>query len=224
MFGIPVCLYFINSLLTITIFQTLLLLLQRKWKGEKHVTIIFTVFLFVVCASWRTGDQADSCSVLRHLLVQAIPLTLLFQGFFWQEIPPSQRLEELVTRQILLLTYGTFSSRPSSPSRPMPYHPGLLPSRLQRASWFRCSASSPPNFLHSERPLDGAACFFHWQIFVTDLRSAQVMSPVNRWPLQRTHAREKWIAPSGNWTRTAQLRIRHSTSRPQVAPFFLTAL
>jgi hypothetical protein len=113
----------------------------------------------------------------------------------------------LKTRQILLLTYGTFLSRPSSPSRPMPYHPGLLPSRLQRASWFCRSASSRPNFLHSERPLDGAACFFRWQIFVTEQRSAQVMSPVNRWPLQRTHAREKLNAPGANWTWIAQLWI-----------------
>jgi hypothetical protein len=27
----------------------------------------------------------------------------------------------------------------------MPYHPGLLPSRLQRGSWFRRLASSQPN-------------------------------------------------------------------------------
>jgi hypothetical protein len=26
---------------------------------------------------------------------------------------------------------------------------------------------------------------------VTDQRSAQVMNPVNKWPLQKTHAREK---------------------------------
>jgi hypothetical protein len=47
----------------------------------------------------------------------------------------------------------------------MPYHLGLLPSRLQQASWFSCLASSRPNFLHPERPLDGAASFFHSQIF-----------------------------------------------------------
>ena len=134
----------------------------------------FTVFLFVVCSS----RQMPCCP-----------------GLLW-EASHIKRLEELVTRQILvpsygifssrlsrrpfsssalsyrafsdkrylrhsvlknwvlLLSYGTFSSRPSSPSRPMPYHPGLLPSRLQRASWFRRSASSRPNFVHSERPLD----------------------------------------------------------------------
>ena len=89
MFGIPVSLYFINSLLTITIFQTLLLLLQRKWKGEKHVTIIFTVFLFVVCSS----RQMPCCP-----------------GLLW-EASHVKRLEELVTRQILVPSYGVFSSR-----------------------------------------------------------------------------------------------------------------
>jgi hypothetical protein len=89
MFGIPVSLYFINSLLTITIFQTLLLLLQRKWKGEKHVTIIFTVFLFVVCSS------------------RQMPCCL---GLLW-EASHVKRLEELVTRQILVPSYGIFSSR-----------------------------------------------------------------------------------------------------------------
>jgi hypothetical protein len=33
---------------------------------------------------------------------------------------------------------------------------------------------------------------------VTNQRSAQVMNPVNKWPLQRTHAREKLFAPGGN--------------------------
>ncbi len=53
---------------------------------------------------------------------------------------------------------------------------------------------------------------------VTDQRSAQVMNPMNKWPLQRTHAREKLFAPGGNGTRIAQLRVRRSTSRPRVAP------
>ncbi len=70
-----------------------------------------------------------------------------------------------VTWHILVQCYSIFSSRLSNPSRPMPYYPRLLPSCLQRASWFCRSPSSRPNFLHSERPLDGAACFFHWQIF-----------------------------------------------------------
>ena len=190
-------------------------------------------------------------------------------GLLW-EASHVKRLEKLVTRQILVPSYGIFSSRlsrrpfsssalsyrafsdkrylhhsilknwwqgrfffwltaHSRPGRPALLVQcliirGFLPSRLQRASWFRRLASSRPNFLHSERPLDGAACFFHWQIFVTDLRSAQVMSPVNRWPLQRTHAREKLIAPSGNWTQIAQLRIQSSTSRPQVAPAHLLLL
>ncbi len=55
---------------------------------------------------------------------------------------------------------------------------------------------------------------------VTDQRSAQVMNPENKWPLQRTHAREKLFAPGRNWTRIAQLRVRCSTSRPRVAPFW----
>jgi hypothetical protein len=33
---------------------------------------------------------------------------------------------------------------------------------------------------------------------VTDQRSAQMMNPVNKWPLQRTHEREKLFAPGGN--------------------------
>ncbi len=65
------------------------------------------------------------------------------------------------------------------------------------------------------------ACFFLWQIFVTDQRSAQVMSPVNRWPLQRTHAREKLFAPGGNWTRIAQLWIRLFTTGCPLNPVML---
>ncbi len=95
---------------------------------------------------------------------------LIVQGFLWQEqtsiiasltvlsygtspsrAVPSEHLEELLIRQILVPSYGIFHS----------------------------------NLLHPERLLDGALCFFHWQIFVTDQRSAQVVSPVNRWPLQR---------------------------------------
>jgi hypothetical protein len=41
--------------------------------------------------------------------------------------------------------------RLTASSHSMPSHPGLLPSRLQRASWFRNLASSRPNFLHPER-------------------------------------------------------------------------
>jgi hypothetical protein len=167
MFGIQVSLYFINSLLTITIFQTLLLLLlQRKWKGEEHVTIIFTVFSVLLSVllvrylvawgyiggrlTWRTVDQADSCSVLRHLLAQVFLLfrscpvpyrtglfvtranlrhsvfdcsvlrhvsrpgrsalliqCLIIRGYC--RAVPSERLEELLIRQILVPSYGIFS-------------------------------------------------------------------------------------------------------------------
>ncbi len=111
-------------------------------------------FLFRLTASSHPGFPVNpSC---------AVPYC---KGFFWQEVPPSQCLEELVTRQFLLLSYGKYLSRQSGPSRPMTYYPGLLPSCLQQASWFCCSASSCPNFVHPERPLDGAECFFHWQIF-----------------------------------------------------------
>ncbi len=91
LFGIPVSLYFINSLLTITIFPNIVIIItvQRKWKGEEHVTIIFTVFLFVVCSS----RQMPCCP-----------------GLLW-EVSHVKRLEELLTRQILVPSYGIFLSR-----------------------------------------------------------------------------------------------------------------
>ena len=90
MFGIQVSFYFINSLLTITIFQSLLLLLllQRKWKGVEHVTFLLS-FCSVVCSS----RQMPCCP-----------------GLLW-EASHVKRLEELVTRQILVPSYGIFSSR-----------------------------------------------------------------------------------------------------------------
>jgi hypothetical protein len=101
----------------------------------------------------------------------------------------------------------------------MPYHPGLLPSCLQRALgsavWHLLVQTS---YIQKD-PLDGAASFFSVDR-VTDQRSAQVMDPVNKWPLQRTHAREKLFAPGGNGTRIAQLRVQCPTSRPWVAPVF----
>ncbi len=108
-----------------------------------------------VTASWRTGDQADSSSVLRHILVQAVQ-PFLSNAF------SSRAIAEPSPASVLVPLFGIF--------------------------------------VHSERLLDGAACFFHWHIFVTDLWSAQVMSLVNIWPLQRTHAREKLFVPGGNWS------------------------
>ena len=156
MFGIPVSLYFINSLLTITIFQTLLLLLQRKWKGEKHVTIIFTVFLFVVCSSRQMPCcpgllwEASHVKRLEELVTRQIlvPSYGIFSSGF--PVDPSRPVPYRTglfltrdtsitaswrTRKILLLSYGTFLSRLSSPYCPMPYHPGLLLSNLPRVSW-----------------------------------------------------------------------------------------
>jgi len=90
MFGIQVSFYFINSLLTITIFQSLLLLLllQRKWKGEEHVTFLLS-FCSVVCSS----RQMPCCP-----------------GLLWGAAHV-KRLEELLTKQILVPFYGIFSSR-----------------------------------------------------------------------------------------------------------------
>ena len=77
-----------------------------------------------------------------------------------------------------LLFRLTASSRPG-----FPYSP------------FSSNAVSSPNFqvqtsLHSERSARWR-CKLYSVDRVTDQRSAQVMNPVNKWPLQRTHAREK---------------------------------
>ncbi len=99
----------------------------------------------------------------------------------------------------------------------MPYHPGLLPSRLQRASWFRHLASSHPNFLHSERSA-------RWRCKLFPLTVLQIKD-LPRWWTRWTNGlyigptqEKNYFAPGGNWTRINQLRVRRSTSRPQVAP------
>ncbi len=88
-------------------------------------------------------------------MLQSIFFTVfLFADRFSRQMPCWQGLLlEATHDKRLVPSYGIFSSRLSVlvPSHPMPYHPGLLPSRLQRASWFRRLASSCPNFLHPER-------------------------------------------------------------------------
>ena len=88
-------------------------------------------------------------------------------GFCWRHLTLS-----------VLLFRLTASSRPG-----FPYSP------------FSSNAVSSPNFqvqtsLHSERSARWR-CKLYSVDRVTDQRSAQVMNPVNKWPLQRTHAREK---------------------------------
>ena len=88
-------------------------------------------------------------------------------GFCWRRLTLS-----------VLLFRLTASSRPG-----FPYSP------------FSSNAVSSPNFqvqtsLHSERSARWRCKLFSVDR-VTDQRSAQVMNPVNKWPLQRTHAREK---------------------------------
>ncbi len=188
MFGIQVSLYFINSI-TITIFPNI------------FITIITENYMLQSIFS-------RSFCLLSVFLVRC----LVDRGFCWRRL------------MLSVLFRLTASSSPGFPycivpSRPMPYHPRLLPNRLQCASWFRRLASSRPNFSHPERSARWRCKVFPLTFFfVTDQRSGQVMNPVNRWPQQRTHAREKLFAPGRNWTRIAQLRIRRSTSRPRVAP------
>ena len=133
MFGIQVSLYFfINSLLTITIFPNIVIItIIYDYRETTHVTIIVFHGLSVCCP--------------------------FFSG---------------------LLFRLTASSRPG-----FPYSP------------FSSNAVSSPNFqvqtsLHSERSARWRCKLFSVDR-VTDQRSAQVMNPVNKWPLQRTHAREK---------------------------------
>ena len=221
MFGIQVSFYFINSLLTITIFQSLLLLLllQRKWKGEEHVTFLLS-FFSVVCSSrqmpccpgllWGAAHVKRLEELLtRQILVpfygifssrffcfSVLVQCLIEQGFSWQE-------QTSVIASLTVLSYGTFLVQADQPFWSNALSSGAIaepsPASVLKNCWsgrflFHLTASSGSNFSHPERPLDGTVCFFHWQIFVTDQRSAQVVSPVNRWPLQRTHAREKLFA------------------------------
>ena len=118
MFGIQVSLYFINSLLTITIFQTLLLLLlQRKWKGEEHVTIIFTVF-----------------SVLLSVLLVRC---LVVRGFFGRRLTLSVLKNCWPGRFLFRLTASSRPGFPVNSSRPVPYRTGLFLTRDTSitASW-----------------------------------------------------------------------------------------
>jgi hypothetical protein len=118
MFGIQVSLYFINSLLTITIFPNIVIIIIIITENYMLQSFFSRSFCFLSVFLVRCLVDRGFCwrrltlSVLWHLLVQAFHLV---------------------------------------PSRPMAYHPGLLPSSLQRASWFRHLASSCPNFLHPER-------------------------------------------------------------------------
>ena len=96
-------------------------------------------------------------------------------------------LEASHVKRLVVPSYGIFSSRLSVQS--------LLVQCLIIRGY--CRAVSSPNFqvqtsLHSERSARWRCKLFSVDR-VTDQRSAQVMNPVNKWPLQRTHAREKLI-------------------------------
>ncbi len=94
-------------------------------------------------------------------------------------------LEASHVKRLVVPSYGIFSSRLSVES--------LLVQCLIIQGY--CRAVSSPNFqvqssLHSERSARWCCKLFSVDR-VTDQRSAQVMNPVNKWPLQRTHTREK---------------------------------
>ena len=87
----------------------------------------------------------------------------------------------------VLLFRLTASSRPGFPYSPFSSN-ALSSGAIAEPSPVQTSKSK---LLYIQKdPLDGAASFFSVDR-VTDQRSAQVMNPVNKWPLQRTHAREK---------------------------------
>ncbi len=180
---------------------------------------------------------------LSVLLSVLLVWCLVARGYFWGAAHV-KRLEELLTRQILVPSYGIFSSRffcfsvlvrcligtflvqADPPFSSNALSSGAIaepsPASVLKNCWsgrflFRLTASSRSNFLHPERLLDGAVCFFHWQIFCYRSKICPSGEPGKQMAsTEDPRKRKKLIAPGGNWTRIAQLRIRRSTSRPRV--------
>jgi len=104
-------------------------------------------------------------------------------GFCWRRLTLS-----------VLLFHLTASSRPGFPYSPFSSN-ALSSGAIAEPSPVQTSKSK---LLYIQKdPLDGVASFFSVDR-VTDQRSAQVMNPVNKWPLQRAHAREKLFSSGGN--------------------------
>ncbi len=118
MFGILVSLYFINSLLTITIFQTLLLLLQYRESG-------------------RGRNMLQSCSLSFCLLSVLLVRCLVVRGFFGRRLTLSVLNNWCHGRFLFRLTASSCPGFPVDPSRPVPFCTGLFLTRDTSitASW-----------------------------------------------------------------------------------------
>ncbi len=118
MFGIWVSLYFINSLLTITIFQTLLLLLQYRESG-------------------RGRNMLQSFSLSFCLLSVLLVRCRVVLGFFDGHLTLSILKNWWPGRFLFRLTASSRPGFPVNPSRPVPYRTGLFLTRDTSitASW-----------------------------------------------------------------------------------------
>ena len=161
MFGIQVSLYFINSLLTITIFPNIviIIIITENYMLQSFFSRSFcllSVFLVRCLVDRGFCWRRLTLSVLFRLMTSSRP------GFpfspFSSNALSSWAVAELSPACVLVPPFGIFLSK-------------LLTSRKIRQMVLQAFSID--------------------RFFVTDQRSAQVMNPVNRWPLQRTHAREK---------------------------------